>query len=61
MKRREFIVVVGGVASWPLAVHAQHTTMPVIGYINSRSADESQSLSLGGRQCDGAPERAANR
>jgi putative tryptophan/tyrosine transport system substrate-binding protein len=50
MRRRTFITLIGGIAAgWPFAVQAQQTT-PLIGFLSSRSPNESEALVAAFRQ-----------
>lgn len=42
MQRREFIAGLGSAALWPLVVRAEQPVIPVVGFLNSQSAQDNQ-------------------
>jgi putative ABC transport system substrate-binding protein len=39
MRRREFIAGFGSAAAWPVVARAQQPTIPVVGFLSTRSAE----------------------
>jgi putative ABC transport system substrate-binding protein len=50
MRRRQFITLLGGVAAWPAATHAQQPAVPVIGFLDNRSPEAMTDRLRGFRQ-----------
>jgi putative tryptophan/tyrosine transport system substrate-binding protein len=50
MRRREFVAILGGIATWPCTAAAQQSTMPVIGWLSARSPAEAASVLQAFRQ-----------
>jgi len=50
IRRREFIVTLGGAATWPLTVRAQQPTKPVVAWLGSRSRQSEEYRAVSFRQ-----------
>jgi len=47
LNRRAFIAALGSVSAWPMVMRAQPRSVPVIGFLSTRSADDSIAVNAG--------------
>ena len=50
MRRREFIVLVGGAAAWPASARSQQAAIPVVGFLNPRAPIDAPQFTAAFRQ-----------